>query len=129
MKSLNNFFAAHIAVVIINWNEMKHASIQMCAFLFYFVLDMTMQGYNYFYDPYNRVGFISHLCGKLSKTKHSEVNMNYLSLGAIAGLLVGIGVLRNLKERDWQRKLWWIAITIYTLLMSFGISYNLIFFK
>lgn len=64
---------------------------------------MGFSVYRHFNDAHDQVGYVAHLCG------------------AIAGLLVGIGVLRNLKVRPWERKLWWFAVTLYLLLMCSGI--------
>jgi hypothetical protein len=47
--------------------------------------------------------------------------------GAIAGLLVGIGVLRNLQVRSWEKKLWWFAVTLYLSLMTAGICFHIFY--
>jgi rhomboid-related protein 1/2/3 len=47
--------------------------------------------------------------------------------GAVAGLLVGINVLRNLEIKSWERKVWWISITLYTTLMLAAIIWNAAF--
>lgn len=43
----------------------------------------------------------------------------------IAGLLVGIGVLRNLEKRKWEKRLWWAAVVLYFTLMLAGILANI----
>lgn len=43
----------------------------------------------------------------------------------IPGLLVGIGVLRNLEKRKWERRLWWAAILLYFTLMIAGVLANI----
>lgn len=58
------------------------------------------------YFDYLQVGYAAHLAG------------------AVAGLLVGIYVLRNLQVRRWEKKIWWVAIVIYILLMAAGIIIN-----
>jgi rhomboid-related protein 1/2/3 len=47
--------------------------------------------------------------------------------GAIAGLLVGINVLRNLEIKSWERKVWWASIIMYTALMLAAIIWNAAF--
>lgn len=89
---------------------MEFAIVQLFVFLIFCVTDVGFSAYRHITDHHDQVGYVAHLCG------------------AVAGLLVGIGVLRNLKVRPWERKLWWIAITLYFLLMITGISIH-IFYK
>jgi len=47
--------------------------------------------------------------------------------GAIAGLLVGINILRNLEVKTWERKVWWASIILYIVLMLAAIIWNAAF--
>lgn len=49
------------------------------------------------------------------------------SFGALAGLLVGIGALKNFNERRWEVKLWWCAVSLYSLLMFAGVFIHTFF--
>lgn len=100
---------AHIATIIMNWSEMEYAFIQLFVFLVFCGTDVGFSVYRHINDPYDRVGYMAHLCG------------------GIAGLLVGIGVLRNLNVRSWEKKIWWIAVTIYSGLMIAGICFHVFF--
>ncbi|CAH0402905.1 unnamed protein product [Chilo suppressalis] len=100
--------AAHIATIIMNWAEMEFAIIQLLVFLLLASVDIG----NAVYDRYWRhtaqnIGYVAHLAG------------------AVAGLLVGIGVLRNLEKRKWEKRLWWAAVVIYLSLMIAGILANI----
>ncbi|KAK8733485.1 hypothetical protein OTU49_006322 [Cherax quadricarinatus] len=44
--------------------------------------------------------------------------------GAVAGLLVGINMLRNLKLRRWERVCWWVSLFVYVTLILVGIILN-----
>ncbi|XP_055388945.1 protein rhomboid [Condylostylus longicornis] len=94
---------AHIATIILNWKEMEFAIIQLCVFLIFCLTDLGTSIYRHMTDQNDQVGYVAHLCG------------------ALAGLLVGIGVLRNLKEQKWERILWWVAILVFFALLSAGI--------
>ncbi|GAB0099389.1 protein rhomboid-like [Sergentomyia squamirostris] len=98
---------AHIATIIMNWNEMEYAIIQLLVFLIYIITDVGAALYRQFNDIHDRVSYTSHIGG------------------AVAGLLVGIGVLRNLKVRPWEKKLWWAAVVTYILLMGSGICVHI----
>ena len=46
--------------------------------------------------------------------------------GATAGLLIGILVLRNLENEDWETYLWWSCLAILGVLMMTGFIWNLV---
>jgi len=100
---------AHIATIIMNWKEMEYAVIQLFVFLCFCGTDIGASVYKHLNDPNDKIGYIAHLSG------------------AIAGLLVGIGVLRNLEERPWERKLWWAAVTLYFALMLAGVGIHIFY--
>lgn len=88
---------------------MEYAIVQLFVFLIFCVTDLGFSMYRHFTDVHDQVGYVAHLSG------------------AVAGLLVGIGVLRNLKVRPWERKLWWCAVTLYVLLMATGICIHVFY--
>ena len=92
-----------------NWKEMYHPSFQLTFFLIYCGAD--------FY--YSCVEYLS---------EHRDVSHFCHLGGAIAGFLVGIGVLCNFKQRPWKRKLWFGSVALFVLLMSAGVLINIFFF-
>ncbi|XP_011313673.1 rhomboid-related protein 2-like [Fopius arisanus] len=99
---------AHIATIIMNWQQMKFAVLQLCVFGFITILDVGLNFYNrYVLNKQDGVGYDAHLAG------------------AAAGLLVGINVLRNLKVKKWEKVVWWLSILTYTALMVAGILWNI----
>jgi rhomboid-related protein 1/2/3 len=98
---------AHIATIVMNGREMNNPILQFIGFFTFCMFDIGFSAYRHIINKNDRVGYVAHLCG------------------GIAGLLVGIGVLRNLKERNWEKKLWWTAMTIYFLLMIAGICIHI----
>lgn len=97
---------AHIATIIMNWKQMEYAIVQLFVFLIFCATDLGVSIYNSINDPWDKVGYVAH------------------ASGALAGFLVGIGVLRNLKVVPWERKLWWCAVTVYFMLMVAGIMFH-----
>ena len=57
-----------------------------------------------------------------------RVQVSYMAhiAGATVGLLLGTVVLKNFKEEDWERYLWWFSLTVLTLLFAVGIIWNLV---
>ncbi|KAJ8711215.1 hypothetical protein PYW07_008457 [Mythimna separata] len=103
--------AAHVATIIMNWSEMEFAIIQLLVFLLLASVDIGTAVYDrYWRNLDQNIGYVAHLAG------------------AVAGLLVGIGVLRNLEKRKWEKRLWWAAVLLYCSLMIGGILAN-IFWK
>lgn len=99
---------AHISTIIMNWREMRYAVVQLFVFLVYIASDAVSVA-------------LSQLTGQKDQTSH----MTHFC-GAIAGLLVGLGVLRNLQVETWERVLWWVAVTTFSLLMIAGICVHII---
>lgn len=100
---------AHVATIIMNWKEMRYACAQLFVFLVFIITDIGTSIDRHMNDPNDSVGYIAHLSG------------------GVAGLLVGIGVLRNLEVRKFERYLWWIAVTIYFALMLTGIAIHVFY--
>ncbi|XP_039752441.1 rhomboid-related protein 2 isoform X1 [Pararge aegeria] len=100
--------AAHIATIIMNWSEMEFAIIQLLVFLLLASVDVGTAVYDrYWRHLQQNIGYVAHLAG------------------AVAGLLVGIGVLRNLEKRKWEKRLWWAAVVLYFSLMVAGVLANI----
>ncbi|XP_072934187.1 rhomboid-related protein 2 isoform X2 [Epargyreus clarus] len=100
--------AAHIATIVMNWAEMEFAIIQLLVFLLLAAVDIgTAIYYRYYKHMTQNIGYVAHFAG------------------AVAGLLVGIGVLRNLEKRKWEKRLWWAAVVLYFALMLAGVLANI----
>ncbi|CAG9770791.1 unnamed protein product [Ceutorhynchus assimilis] len=93
-----SIFTAHIATVIMNWREMSQPVVQLILFSSFTVFD-TIYKYVTFRNK-DDISYISHLGG------------------AICGLLVGVNILRNLRETRVEKIIWWICIVVYVGMMS-----------
>lgn len=47
--------------------------------------------------------------------------------GFVAGLLMGIVVLRNFKTKGWERVVWWIALIGFLLLVTLCVLWNIFY--
>ncbi|XP_051168874.1 rhomboid-related protein 2 [Leptopilina boulardi] len=97
---------AHVATILMNWREMEFAVLQLLVFIVVTGVDVGQAIYNRYNDVNNQIGYVAHLAG------------------AIAGLLVGINILRNLEVQRWEKVIWWISIITYTALMAVAIFWN-----
>ncbi|XP_063989164.1 rhomboid-related protein 1-like isoform X2 [Diachasmimorpha longicaudata] len=99
---------AHLAAIIMNWQQMKWAVLQIIGFGILATLHIIPNIYHrYVLHETKGIGYDAHLAG------------------ALAGLLVGINVLRNLKVTKWERVVWWVSILTYTTLMTAAILWNI----
>ncbi|XP_018400118.1 PREDICTED: rhomboid-related protein 3 isoform X2 [Cyphomyrmex costatus] len=101
---------AHVATIIMNWSQMEFAVLQLLVFLVITSVDVGQAVYNrYVLDTNDQIGYVAHLAG------------------AIAGLLVGINILRNLEVQTWEKVIWWTSIVTYTVLMTAAILWNILY--
>ncbi|XP_015515806.1 rhomboid-related protein 2 isoform X2 [Neodiprion pinetum] len=99
---------AHVATIIMNWSQMEYAILQLLVFVVLAVVDVGQAVYNrYILDVEKQIGYVAHLAG------------------AVAGLLVGINILRNLEVKTWEKVVWWASIVIYIGLMTAAILWNI----
>ncbi|KAL6257164.1 hypothetical protein P5V15_012095 [Pogonomyrmex californicus] len=101
---------AHVATIIMNWSQMEFAVLQLLVFLVVTSVDVGQAVYNrYVLDTNDQIGYVAHLAG------------------AVAGLLVGINVLRNLEVQTWEKVVWWASMFTYTGLMTAAILWNVLY--
>ena len=111
--------AAHLATLTLNWEEDSTIRIRkvihkpltrIIRIIFISALtahDVALALYLYFTDGDNSTGFMGHLCG------------------ALAGLLVGIFILDNRRVTSWEPIVQWISFSIFVLMITFAILWNI----
>ncbi|KAF7284692.1 hypothetical protein GWI33_021705 [Rhynchophorus ferrugineus] len=92
---------AHIAAVIMNFKDMSYGFIHLGIMLTVITVDVGSVIYNRYTKQLDQtVGYAAHFAG------------------ALAGLLVGIWVVRNVDPTTKEKYLWWSALVIYVILMA-----------
>ncbi|GLV38421.1 rhomboid-4 [Carabus blaptoides fortunei] len=103
-----SLIAAHIASVIMNWREMSFPLLQLIVFVVVTVFDFGTAIYNrYYLKLEERIGYEAHFAG------------------AIAGLLVGIFALRNLRNNSCENRLWWICLVTFVTFIVFTVIWHI----
>lgn len=103
-----SLITAHVASIIMNWKEMTFPLAQLLIFFVVAGTDIGTAIYNrYVLNKVESIGYVAHFAG------------------AVAGLLVGINILRNLSVTRTERVIWWVSITLYVLLMAMCIFWNI----
>ncbi|CAL4157326.1 unnamed protein product, partial [Meganyctiphanes norvegica] len=102
--------AAHLANILINFNTMQFAVVRLLAVAFVATADMGFALYDYFTGGVMGlpVSYIAHLTG------------------ALAGLTLGVVLLKNLSQKSQDVLFWWIALGTFTACMVFAIIFNLL---
>ncbi|XP_064616451.1 rhomboid-related protein 2-like [Liolophura sinensis] len=111
---------AHIAAVITNWKEMNYkcwdgnfcrmllsAPVRLIIFVSLAGADTGMAIYRrYFEEIEHRIGISAHIGGLM------------------AGLLLGVPVLRNINELPWEKTLGWVTLAIYLAGVLVAVLFN-----
>ena len=100
--------SAHLANVVINWKEMEFAAVRLFGLIVFAMTDVGVAVYERYGGKKNRTSYAAHIAG------------------AIAGLLVGIVTLRNLKKSRWETVLGYIAVTTYVILILGIVLFNIL---
>ncbi|KAF4517754.1 hypothetical protein B566_EDAN002959 [Ephemera danica] len=103
---------AHLATIIMNWSEMSFAIWQLLVFLLLMVVDVGTAIYQRYVvndAKSTQIGYMAHFAG------------------GIAGLLVGIYVLKNLQSKSWEKKLWWFSVALFLVLLVICVVWNVAF--
>lgn len=102
---------AHVATIVLNWSQMEFAVLQLLVFFVITSVDVGQAVYTRYVleSKDSQIGYVAHLAG------------------AIAGLLVGINILRNLEVKTWEKVVWWASIFTYTALMAAAILWNVFY--
>ncbi|XP_048509424.1 protein rhomboid [Athalia rosae] len=101
--------AAHLANVLLNYNNMEFGIVRLIGI---FIIASADVGFA-IYDRYAAeqmgppVSYVAHLTG------------------ALAGLTIGLLVLKNFEQRLHEQLLWWVALGVYAACTIFAVMYNL----
>ncbi|KRT83856.1 HLH domain-containing protein [Oryctes borbonicus] len=97
-----SLITAHVATIILNWSEMRFPLSNLTVFFAFVVGDLVLA----FQSNDYHISHTAHFCG------------------ALAGLLVGVLILRNVSSNRTERIMQLIALIVYIGLMGFAIIWN-----
>uniref|UniRef100_A0A1I8H955 LIM zinc-binding domain-containing protein n=1 Tax=Macrostomum lignano TaxID=282301 RepID=A0A1I8H955_9PLAT len=111
---------AHFANVLLNWEEMQHDWLKnpvsfFGSGVFRLIVLLLLAGGDTGLAVYNR--FFIDTRSQTSFAAHGG--------GFVAGLLIGVPLLRNIDVKQWERVMFWIFLVLYVLLMTAGIMFNI----
>jgi rhomboid-related protein 1/2/3 len=106
--------AAHLANIMLNYSNMEYGIYRLLAILLFASCDVGFAIYSrYESEPsfstsLPSVSFVAHIAG------------------GIAGLTIGLIVLKNFEQKLHEQLLWWIALGIYLACIIFAIIFNIV---
>jgi rhomboid-related protein 1/2/3 len=96
-----SLLSAHVSNVIINWSEMELHWVRAGILAIIVGTDVSVAVYQrYWAETINKTSYLSHIGG------------------FIAGFLLGIVLLRNLKWKKWEVYAWWTCLVAYFMLIT-----------
>ncbi|XP_050423690.1 protein rhomboid isoform X2 [Adelges cooleyi] len=104
--------AAHLANVLLNYNNMEFGVFRLLGLLFIASVDVGFAVYwRYAFEPFSSnsppVSYVAHIAG------------------ALAGLTIGLLVLKNFEQKLHEQLIWWFALGVYAICTLFAVAYNL----
>uniref|UniRef100_A0A6A7FS57 rhomboid protease n=1 Tax=Hirondellea gigas TaxID=1518452 RepID=A0A6A7FS57_9CRUS len=101
--------SAHLANILLNYANMQFAVVRLVGIIFVASFDVA-------FAIYNQYAYVS-----------SGLRVSYLAhvLGAMAGLIFGLVVLKNFSQSLHTQLYWWMAAGFYMACTAFAIIYNL----
>ncbi|VDD74339.1 unnamed protein product [Mesocestoides corti] len=98
---------AHVATIIMNWKTMQAGWLKSPVNFLSTGADTGFAIYERFTNPNSaKIGFVAHLGG------------------FVAGVLVGIPVLRNLEIERWEKVCFWVCIFLFAAFMAAAVLFN-----
>ncbi|CAN8002243.1 unnamed protein product [Ixodes hexagonus] len=101
--------AAHLANVLLNYNQMQFGLVRLIGVFVIASADVGFAVYDrYSAEPHGApVSYVAHLTG------------------ALAGLTIGLLVLKNFEQKLHEQLLWWVALGVYAACTLFAVLFNI----
>ncbi|KAH8303763.1 hypothetical protein KR018_001538 [Drosophila ironensis] len=118
--------AAHLANVLLNYHQMRYGVIRLLHILVFVSFDFGFAIYARYAGEELPLGS----SGEFSTIEQTEgtaaVSFVAHLAGAIAGLTIGLLVLKSFEQKLHEQLLWWIALGTYSALVVFAITFNIL---
>ncbi|XP_076458117.1 rhomboid-related protein 2-like [Babylonia areolata] len=105
--------AAHLANVLLNFSQMELGILRLAAILITASADVGFA----IWDRYT-----------LKRLQEPSVGYTTHLMGALAGLTIGLVVLRNFQQKLHEQYVWWIALAVYLGCTVFAVFWNVFYY-
>ncbi|KAH8370869.1 hypothetical protein KR093_005276 [Drosophila rubida] len=110
--------AAHLSNVLLNYHQMRYGVVRL-AFILIFA------SFDFGFAIYARYAGEDALPNQVGANAASVSYVAHLA-GAVAGLTIGLLVLKNFEQKLHEQLLWWIALGTYMALVVFAVAFNIL---
>ncbi|KAJ6219412.1 hypothetical protein RDWZM_005224 [Blomia tropicalis] len=103
--------AAHLANVLLNYNQIELGFLRLVGVFVVVSVDVGIAIYNRYANSFHQgsVSYVAHLAG------------------ALAGLTIGLLVLKNFEQKLHEQLIWWVALGVYVACILFALVYNVFY--
>ncbi|KAH8375651.1 hypothetical protein KR200_004176 [Drosophila serrata] len=117
--------AAHLANVLLNYHQMRYGVLRLLHILVFVSFDFGFAIYARYAGEELQLGSSSEF-QSIDQTE-TVVAVSFVAhlAGAIAGLTIGLLVLKSFEQKLHEQLLWWIALGTYSALVVFAIAFNI----
>ncbi len=104
--------AAHMANIMLNYSEMELGALKLAAVFIITAADIGFSIWDRYTSDKGKptTGYVSHL------------------VGALAGLTIGLLVLKHFEQKLHTQILWWLALGIYSICTLFAVLWNIFYY-
>ncbi|XP_016972729.1 protein rhomboid isoform X2 [Drosophila rhopaloa] len=117
--------AAHLANVLLNYHQMRYGVIKLLHILVFVSFDFGFAIYARYAGDELQLGSSSEVVAIDQAETVVAVSFVAHLAGAIAGLTIGLLVLKSFEQKLHEQLLWWIALGTYSALVVFAIAFNI----
>eukprot|EP00099_Drosophila_melanogaster_P029396 NP_788451.1 stem cell tumor, isoform A [Drosophila melanogaster] len=117
--------AAHLANVLLNYHQMRYGVIKLLHILVFVSFDFGFAIYARYAGDELQLGSSSEFLAIDQAETAGAVSYVAHLAGAIAGLTIGLLVLKSFEQKLHEQLLWWIALGTYLALVVFAIAFNI----
>ncbi|XP_017098335.1 protein rhomboid isoform X2 [Drosophila bipectinata] len=118
--------AAHLANVLLNYHQMRYGVIRLLHILIFVSFDFGFAIYARYAGEDLPLGSSSEFPNIDQVEGPAAVSFVAHLAGAIAGLTIGLLVLKSFEQKLHEQLLWWIALGTYSALVVFAIAFNIL---
>ena len=124
-----SLLAAHLANLVLNYPAMRWAALRLTAILAIASVEVSFS----FQTKLNQI-VTKHLCflkvGVAVYGRYADTGppVSYLAhiWGSLAGVSIGLVILKNFQQRLWERWVWWVALFTYSAFIIAAFVLNLL---
>ncbi|KAK3781447.1 hypothetical protein RRG08_019072 [Elysia crispata] len=121
---------AHVAAIVINWREMNYRCLDpqednVCCGFCRFMLSAPVRLAIILFLVVSDTAAAVHR--RIKEPQQFKVGVSAHIGGFVAGIFMGVLILRNIKRHSWERTLGWTMLALYLAFVAFCVLFNVFY--